>query len=98
MTMQTDVKAAHIEATGTIVSERTRLKGYQCLSGGTAGDVIFRDGGATGPIRLQFNVPNNTNNPFANLIPGEGILFNTNIHVTVPGTAPNAAKVTVFYG
>jgi hypothetical protein len=29
--MQYDVKAAHIEATGTIVSERTRLKGYQCL-------------------------------------------------------------------
>ena len=98
MAMQYDVKAAHIETTGTIVSERTRLKGYQCLSGGTAGNVIFRDGGATGPIRLQFSIPANTNNPFANLIPGEGILFTTDIHVTVPGTAPNAAKVTVFYG
>jgi hypothetical protein len=96
--MQTDVKAAHVEATGTAVSERTRVRGYQCLSGGTAGDIIFRDGGATGPIRLQFNVPANTNNPFANIIPGEGILFYTNVHVTVPGTAPNTAKVTVFYG
>ena len=96
--MQTDVKSAHIEATGTLVSERTRLKGYQCLSGGTAGDVIFRDGGASGTIRLRFNIPNNTNNPFSNLIPGEGILFTTDIHVTVPGTAPNAAKITVFYG
>lgn len=94
MAMQYDVKAAHVEATGTVVSERTRLKGYQCLSGGTAGDIIFRDGGSGGPIRLQFNVPANTNNPFANLIPGEGILFSTNIHVTLP----TAAKVTVFYG
>jgi hypothetical protein len=94
MTMQYDVKSAHIEATGTIVSGRNRLKGYQCLSGGTAGDIIFRDGGASGTIRLQFNIPNNTNNPFANLIPGEGILFTTDIHVTLP----TSAKVTVFYG
>ena len=77
-----------------MVTGRVRVKGYQCLSGGTAGDIIFRDGGATGPILLQFNVPANTNNPFANLIPGEGILFETDVHVTVP----TAAKVTVFYG
>jgi hypothetical protein len=91
---QTDVKSAHVEATGTIVSGRTRIKGYQCLSGGTAGDVIFRDGGASGTIRLQFNVPANTNNPFANIIPGEGILFYTDVHVTLP----TSAKATVFYG
>jgi hypothetical protein len=92
--MQTDVKSSHVEATGTLVSGRVRVKGYQCLSGGTAGDIIFRDGGASGTIRLQFNIPNNTNNPFANLIPGEGILFTTDVHVTLP----TAAKVTVFYG
>jgi len=91
---QTDVKSAHVEATGTIVSGRNRLKGYQCLSGGTAGDIIFRDGGSSGPIRLQFNVPANTNNPFSNIIPGEGILFYTDIHVTLA----TSAKVTVFYG
>ena len=95
--MQTDVKAAHIEETGTIVSERTRLKGYQCISGGTAGDVIFRDGGASGVIRLRFNIGTGTQ-PIGLSIPGEGIVFTTNIHVTVPGTAPNTAKVTVFYG
>ena len=44
--MQTDVKAAHVEATGTMVSYRTRVKGYQFLGGGTAGDIILRDGGA----------------------------------------------------
>jgi len=94
MTMQYDVKSAHLEATGTAVGYRTRIKGYQCLSGGTAGDVIFRDGGASGTIRLQFNIPNNTNNPFSNLIPGEGILFFDDVHITLP----TAAKVTVFYG
>ena len=92
--MQTDVLSSHVDATGTMVSGRVRVKGYQCLSGGTAGDIIFRDGGASGTILLQFNIPNNTNNPFANLIPGEGILFSTDVHITLP----TAAKVTVFYG
>lgn len=94
MAMQTDVKSAHVEATGTMVGGRVRVKGYQCLSGGTAGDIIMRDGGASGPILLQFNIPNNTNNPFANTIPGQGILFATSVHVTLP----TAAKITVFYG
>jgi hypothetical protein len=92
--MQTDVQASHVEATGTMVSYRTRVRGYQCLSGGTAGDIILRDGGANGVIRLEFNVPANTNNPFANIIPGEGILFSTDVHVTLP----TGAKITVFYG
>ena len=91
--MQYDVKAAHIEATGTIVNQRTRLKAYHCISGGTAGDVIFRDGGSGGNLLLQFNIGTGTQ-PINMLIPGEGILFPTNIHVTLPATA----KVTVFYG
>ena len=93
MTMQTDVKSAHTEATGTMVSQRTRLKGYQCLSGGTAGDVIIRDGGASGTVRLQFNISTNLV-AFGLPIPGEGILFYSDIHVTLPATA----KITIFYG
>ena len=93
MTMQYDVKAAHAEATGTIVSGRNRLKGYQCLSGGTAGDVIIRDGGASGVIRLQFNISTNLV-AFGLPIPGEGILYYEDMHVTLPATA----KITVFYG
>ena len=91
---QTDVLASHVEATGTMVTGRVRVKGYQCLSGGTAGDIVLRDGGSGGTIRLEFNVPANTNNPFANIIPGEGILFYTDVHVTLP----TGAKITVFYG
>lgn len=93
MAMQTDVKAAHADATGTIVSGRNRLKGYQCLSGGTAGDVIIRDGGASGTIRLQFNISVNLV-AFGLPIPGEGILFYDTMHVTLP----TSAKITVFYG
>ena len=93
MTMQYDVKAAHTEATGTMVSGRNRLKGYQCISGGTAGDIIFRDGGASGTILLRLNIGTGTQ-PIGLPIPGEGILFTTDIHVTLPATA----KATIFYG
>jgi hypothetical protein len=91
--MQTDVKSSHVEATGTIVSGRVRVKAYHCISGGTAGDVIYRDGGSGGAIRLQFNIGTGTQ-PVSLLIPGEGILFNTDVHVTLPATA----KITTFYG
>jgi hypothetical protein len=92
--MQTDVKSSHVETTGTMVGYGTRVKGYQCLSGGTAGDIILRDGGSGGTVRLQFNIPANTNNPFGNIIPGEGIRFDTDVHVTLPASA----KITIFYG
>ena len=91
--MQTDVKAVHAEATGTLVSGRTRVKAYQAISGGTAGDIIFRDGGASGTIRLQFNISTGVQ-PISLLIPGEGILFYNDVHVTLPTNA----KVTTFYG
>jgi hypothetical protein len=93
MTMQTDVLAVHTEATATVVAYRTRVKAYHCISGGTAGDVIFRDGGSGGTILLQFNIGTGTQ-PISLPIPGQGILFQTDVHVTIPATS----KITVFYG
>jgi hypothetical protein len=43
---------------------------------------------------LRINIPANTNNPFSNLIPGNGIRFTTNIHVTLPTNA----SITIFCG
>jgi hypothetical protein len=94
MSTLTNVFSAHRETTGVIYAGATNLAGYQALSGGTAGEIVFRDGGSGGTVLLRFNIPANTNNPFANIIPGNGIRFNTNIHVTLP----TAAAVTVFCG
>ncbi len=91
--MQTDVKAAHRETTGTVVSGRNRLKGLIVTPGGTAGDIIFRDGGASGTVRVQFNLSINQS-AFSFTVPGEGVLYITDIHVTLP----TASKITVFYG
>jgi hypothetical protein len=94
MSTLTNVFSAHSDATGTIYAGAANLAGYQALSGGTAGEIIFRDGGSGGTVLLRFNIPANTNNPFSNIIPGNGIRFKTNIHVTLPGTA----TVTIFCG
>lgn len=92
MAMQTDVKAAHADATGSMVTGRTRLKGYQAISGGTAGEIIFTDGNG-GAELMRFNIGTGTQ-PIGLPIPGEGILASSGIYVTLP----TAAKVTVFYG
>ena len=86
------LKSAHTDTTGTLVTGAYYLKAYHCISGGTAGDVIFRDGGASGTIRMQFNIGTGTQ-PVMLTLPDAGILFETDIHVTLPATA----KATTFY-
>ena len=92
MSMQTDVKSAYTAATGSLFAGRSRLKGYQAISGGTAGDIIFTDGSG-GATLLRFKVGTGTQ-PISLLIPGEGILAETGIYVTLPASA----EVTIFYG
>jgi hypothetical protein len=94
MSTLTNVFSAHRDATGTIYAGATNLAGFQMLSGGTAGEIVFRDGGSGGTVLLRLNIPANTNNPVSTLIPGNGIRFTTNIHVTLPASA----AVTIFCG
>lgn len=97
MAVQYDVKAVHTDANAQIITGRTRIKGYQCLAGGTAGEIIIYDtasNSATGSVVLQFNIPGNTNNPFSTLIPGDGIVCLNGAYISMPANA----KATVFYG
>jgi hypothetical protein len=93
MSTLTNVFSAHADATGTIYAGATNLAGYQLASGGTAGEIVFRDGGSGGTVLLTVDITTNTA-VIATLLPGNGIRFTTNIHVTLP----NTAKVTVFCG
>ena len=76
MSTLTNVFAEHADATGTIYSGATNLAGYQLASGGTAGEIVFRDGGSGGTVRLRVNITTNTA-VIATLLPGNGIRFNT---------------------
>jgi len=93
MSTLTNVFSANSSSTGTIYAGATNLAGYQILSGGTAGNIVFRDGGSGGTVLLTISIAT-TANPFANQIPGNGIRFNTDIHVTIP----TSASVTIFCG
>ena len=93
--MQTDVKSAHIDASGVIYAGPTRVKGFSISPGGTAGEVQFYDNATTnsGTIRLTLNV--STNQALDSLaIPGEGIRFDIGVYVSMPANT----HLTVYYG
>ena len=94
MSTLTNVFSEHNDATGTIYSGATNLAGYQIAPGGTAGEIVFRDGGASGTVRMTLNIPATPLTPISTLLPGNGIRFTTNIHVTLPASA----AVTIFCG
>lgn len=96
MAMQTDVKATHVNASGSIFAGRARIKGLSiCATASQAGTLILKDGGSSGTTVLEIDVPSNSNpNSFYVLVPGEGILCATNIYAALT----NMASVTVFYG
>jgi hypothetical protein len=93
--MQTDVKSAHLDASGVIYAGPTRVKGFSISPGGTAGEVQFYDNATTnsGTIRLTLNV--STNQALDSLaIPGEGIKFDVGVYVSMPAST----HLTVYYG
>jgi hypothetical protein len=93
MASLTNVFAVHEDATGTMYAGATNLAGYQLASGGVAGEIVFRDGGSGGTVRLRLNITTNTA-VISTLLPGTGIRFYTDIHVTLPASA----AITIFCG
>lgn len=97
MSMQYDVKSAHLSAAGSFYGSRVRLKGFMVVpTASTAATVAFRDGSATGTILCEIDVPSNTNPiPFYVAIPQEGILFQNGIYMAL---STSLTGVTIFYG
>ena len=94
MGMQTDVKAGSAAAgtSTTVYAARTRVRGLLISYAGGA-TVTIKDGGASGATRFSFTAP--ADSGCVNVIvPGEGILFETNVYVTCPAST----TAVVFYG
>jgi hypothetical protein len=89
--MQTDVKAAERITTGTAYAASARLKGV-LVAFATGGTVVIRDGGSGGDTVFSYTAPAAAGTVNV-IIPGEGILCRTDIHVTL-----SSATATVFYG
>ena len=94
---QTDVASKHLNASGTIFGGPSRLKGFVIVgAASTAAAITFKDGGASGVTKVEFDIVSNTNpNAVYILIPGEGVYFGTNIYFT---TSAAITGVTAFYG
>ena len=47
MTMQYDVKSAHLNASGSVFAQPARVKGFSiCATASTAGTMVLKDGGS----------------------------------------------------
>lgn len=91
MTMQTDVYSVQVTSTNTAYGTRTRVRGLT-ISYASGGTVVLKDGGSGGTTRLSFTAPAAAGSQHI-VIPGEGILFQTDVHATLSN-----ATVVVFYG
>ncbi len=101
MTMQTDVLASvPLTSTGQFTNQtpvalgRTRVKAVYMIPTGTAGSVVFRNGGSGGATLITLNTVASATQPTYLILPGEGVLFSTDVH----GTVTNVGSVTIFYG
>jgi hypothetical protein len=101
MPMQTDVNSVHFNSTvgpttSLVVNSRARLKGVLVVGiASQTGSVKFLNSSSTGTNICEIDVPSNTNvNSFYVAIPGEGILFDSSMYVTLT----QIGGVTIFYG
>lgn len=88
--MDSNVKAVTITGTGVAYANRAHLRGFYYLAGGTAATLVLKD--STGSTTLSMSIP--ANGSAYVLLPGRGILHETNINCT---TFTNLTSVTLFY-
>jgi len=101
MGMQTDVLASQPRVNAgqlldqnSLVIGRSRVKAIYIIPTSSAGQVVFRDGGSGGPVKITVNTLASSSAPDYVLMPGEGLLFQENIYI-----APSAVVSTmVIYG
>lgn len=94
MSMQGDVLSTYLASSGSVSTNRNRLKSVSYRGNGTLGSLVFKDGGASGTALLELSV--GTGDTVTNyvILPGEGVLFGSNIYAVLT----NVSAATVFYG
>ena len=91
MTMQSDVLAISLGASGAITTARARIRSLVIEPGAVAGSVVIKDGGSGGTTLFTINILA-SGSPFNVLIPGEGVLCATSAYAVLTN-----AKLTAFY-
>lgn len=98
MSMQTDVKSAHLSAAGSYYAGRTRLKSIVVTpKATTAATFEIRDGSSTAAVLYTMDIPSlGTPNSFYILVPGEGVLAEAGLYLTL--SVGSVTGITIFYG
>jgi hypothetical protein len=73
---------------------RVRVKAIYIVPATGAGSVVLRDGGSGGAVKTTINTLASSTAPTYLILPGQGLLFNSDVHATIA----DVASVTVFYG
>lgn len=92
--MSTDILAVQRTTTDALGVGATRIRAVYFTAGASAGTITIRDGGASGPVKLVLATPASAAASDHLLLPGNGIRFTADPHVTIS----NATSVTCFYG
>lgn len=100
MSMQTDVLAsAPITGDGQFKDQATnnigrcRVKAIYIVPTAVAGSLVLKDGGASGATKATINTVASATQPTYLLMPGEGLLFQTNVY----GDITDVGSATIFY-
>lgn len=94
MSTQTDVLSVTLTASGSAVAARARVKAIYYVAGATAGSILVKDGGSGGTTQIDLATPAAATATSYMLLPGEGVLFATNVYLTIT----NATSVVIYYG
>ena len=101
MAMQTDVLASkprtdagQLLDQNSLVIGRCRVKAIYIIPNAAAGEVVFKDGGSGGPIKITVGTIASASTPDYMLIPGEGLLFQENVYIAPSGVI----STMVIYG
>lgn len=99
--MQTDVLASkprtdagQLLDQNSLVIGRARVKAIYIVPDAAAGEVVFKDGGSGGAVKITVNTLASSTTPDYILIPGEGLLFQENIYIAPSGVV----STMVIYG
>lgn len=100
MGMQTDILASQpLTSDGQMLDQagenitRCRIKAILAVPTANAATVVLKDGGASGATKATINIKaGSTNNEYI-LLPGEGLLFQTNVYADIT----EVTHLTVFY-
>jgi hypothetical protein len=88
-----EVTAKHLHASGVLANCRGRLKGFIVNhDSGTSGNIILYDNDSAASGSVVLEVDEKSIGTFGMQIPGDGIIFQDGLYVTLPANT----SITVF--